>query len=180
MGVIHLLFFNLKPFTTMEVLNKKIKNALYSLVIIGMMGSISACDNNRTTDSANTNDTEMRNDALENDAEVMDMDENAWMQKRDDFVTEQRDLSMKMENAIAAQERELEGVSDKSSAAINESIKSLKIKKKNLDDKLDEVSQASRENWQDTRNDISEASTELQKSWEAFEKEYNVKEQSNR
>lgn len=164
----------------METLNKKIKNSLYALIVVGMMGSISACDNNRRNDTTRATETEVRDDASVSDAEVIDNDENAWMRERDAFVTTNRERATRIDSEIAERERDMEKLSGKSRSAMQESINSLKVKRKNLDGELNKVGEASRETWQDMKNGVSEASEELEKSWEAFEKEYGVRNNSNR
>lgn len=156
----------------MEILNKEIKNILYGLIVVGMMAGTNACNNDRPNDASHRANTQMGEESLENDAEVIDNDESAWIQERDDFVTTNRELSTKIEREIAQKEREMEKLSGKSRDAMQESINSLKIKRENLDTKLENLGQASHESWQKMKNEVSEASTELEKTWEAFEKEH--------
>ena len=155
----------------MEIVNNKIKKALYGLMIVSMVGGVSACDNNRGNDMSRATDTEAVGDRdLDNDAETVEMDENAWMRERDRFIATNREIESRIDKEIAERERDMEKLGNKSKAAMKESINSLKIKRNKLDTKLNNLGEASQEAWQDMKNEVSEASTELEKSWEAFEK----------
>jgi archaellum component FlaC len=69
----------------------------------------------------------------------------------------------------------MKNMSGKTKSAMNESINSLKMKRDRFEDKLNEMEQSTEENWTRMRNELDESATELDRTYDAFDKEYSIK-----
>lgn len=158
----------------MENVMKPVKNAFHALLIVGVMGWMSACDTDRRNDTADKTNT---SEAYENDAdaetdEIGEDDASVWMRERDDLVTKQRELSSRIDRDLQTYETKMASMDNKSRKAMQESINSLRIKRDNLDKKLESMENATADSWSEMKQDVTEAGTELENTWDAFDKEY--------
>jgi hypothetical protein len=158
----------------MENIRKDLKNTVYALLIAGMVGGVSACGTERKADDAtNTGRAyEKENSTLESDAETTEMGENAWMRERNDYVTKHRERIDEIDRTIEERERQMKTMSGKAKSKMNEGINSLKMKRDRFDSRLNELEQSTEENWTRMRNELDESATELDRTFDTFEKEY--------
>jgi hypothetical protein len=160
----------------MENVTKQVKNAFHALLIVSVMGWMSACDTDRKGDTADKTNT---NEAYENDAdaETYEMDEddaNVWMRERDDLVMSQREISNRIDRDLQTYENKMASMDNKTRKAMQESINSLRIKRDNLDNKIEQMENATADTWAEMKQEVSEAGTELENTWDAFDKEYST------
>ncbi|MDO1445334.1 hypothetical protein Q0590_03680 [Rhodocytophaga aerolata] len=155
----------------MENIKRTMKQSLYALLIAGMIGSVSACSSNEREKNIDTSSSTNTAKAYENDndAETTEIDKNAWMQERDTYVSTQRATLKRIDNDIDSWQSKMEG---KKNAAMNEGMKSLKIKRDQFEDKLNEIETSTEENWTRMRNELDESAMELESTHKAFTKEY--------
>jgi hypothetical protein len=159
----------------MEHIKNNLRKGLYALLIAGMIGSVSACDSSKkNTDTSSSTNTGRAYDGG-TDAETMDVDKNSWMRERDTYVSTHRDRITKIDRTIEEREKEMKNMSGKTKSAMNESINSLKMKRDRFEDKLNEMEQSTEENWTRMRNELDESATELDRTYDAFDKEYSIK-----
>jgi septal ring factor EnvC (AmiA/AmiB activator) len=161
----------------MENIMKQVKTAFHALLIVGMMGWMSACDNNRKNDTADKTNT---NEAYETDAdaetyEMGEDDASVWMRERDDMVTRQREMSNRIDRDLKTYESKMASIDNKSRKAMQESINSLRIKRDNLDNKIEQMENATADSWAEMKQDVTEAGTELENTWDAFDNEYSTR-----
>jgi DNA anti-recombination protein RmuC len=160
----------------MEDIKRNIKNGLYALLIAGMIGGTSACSNNKQKDTVDTSSSTNTGQAYEkgSDAETMDMDTEAgsWMRERDTYVSKHRATLDKIENDMETWKSSMDSKSSKANAAMKESMKSLKMKKDQFENSLNDMEQSSEENWTRMRSQVDEKAMELERTHEAFTKEY--------
>jgi predicted nucleic acid-binding Zn-ribbon protein len=157
----------------MENIIKNKKNAFHTLLMIGLIGWMSACNSDPKTDTSDQTNTAR---AYENDADAaateLETDANAWMQEIDNFVSTNREIGTRIDNDLKTYESKLESMDTKSRKAMQESINSLRIKRKNLDTKLQSLENASEDSWAQMKQDVTDAGTELESTWDAFDKQY--------
>jgi hypothetical protein len=134
---------------------------------------MSACDSNRKNDSASTNTNTKEAYNGDSDAESMEADGNAWMRERDDFVARNREIGTRIDRDIESYEGRMSTMDAKSRKAMQESINSLRVKRRNLDSKLSDLENSTQETWSDMKQGVSDAGTELESTWGAFDKQYN-------
>jgi flagellar biosynthesis GTPase FlhF len=147
------------------------KQSLYALLIAGMIGSVSACSSNEREKDIDTSSSTNTAKAHENDndAETTDIDNNAWMQERDTYVSSQRATLKRIDTDIESWKNKMEG---KKNAAMSEGMKSLEIKRDQFEEKLNEMETSTEENWTRMRSELDESATELESTHKAFTKEY--------
>lgn len=158
---------------------KNARHAFYTLLMITTISGMSACESKNRDNSADTNTN--TNEAYKNDSntETVDSDANdanAWMRERDDFIATNREIGTRIDKNIETREIEMANMNTKSRKAMQESINSLRIKRKNLDAKLGQMEQATENTWADMKQGINDAATELEKTYDAFDKQYGTKE----
>jgi len=161
----------------MENIKYNIKQSLYALLIVGMIGGASACSSNENKDvdtSSSTNTARAyerdENAATDADAETMeDMDESSWMRERDTYVSSHRTTLERIDKDMEMWKNKMEG---KSNAAMKEGMKSLQTKRDQFEDGLNEMEQSTEENWTRMRNELDEKALELKRTHEAFTNEY--------
>lgn len=150
---------------------RNVKNAFHTLLMIGMIGFMSACGEDSRKDTSDQTNT---NDAYQSDAETVEADADAWMSERDNFVTTNREIGTRIDRDLQTYESRMSTMDDKSRKSMQESINSLRIKRRNLDDKLKDMEGATKDNWADMKQGVSDAGTELEKTWDAFDKQYST------
>jgi predicted restriction endonuclease len=151
----------------MENIRKNMKQSLYALLIAGTIGSISACSNERK----NVDTSSSTNTAYEGgvDAETVDRAENTWMKERDTYVSTQRTTLERIDADMKSWKNNMEA---KGNAAMKEGMKSLQLKRDQFEDQLNEIEQSTEENWTRVRSELDEKALELERTHEAFTKEY--------
>lgn len=155
----------------MENVMRNVKNAFHTLLMIGMISFMSACSEDRKKDTSDQTNT---SDAYQSDAETVEADADAWMQERTDFISTNREIGTRIDRDIEAYESKMSTMDNKSRKAMQESINSLRIKRKNLDNKLRDMENATQDSWSGMKQGVSEASTELESTWDAFDKQYST------
>lgn len=156
----------------MEMLKRNAKHTFHTLLMIGIIGWMSACDSNREKNSASTNTNTKEAYNGDADAETMEADDNAWMNERDEFVTRNREIGTRIDRDLEGYEGRMSTMDNKSRKAMQESINSLRVKRRNLDSKLSEMEGSTQETWSDMKQGVSDAGTELESTWDAFDKQY--------
>jgi hypothetical protein len=157
----------------METIIKNTKTSFHTLLMIGLVGWMSACNSDPKTDTSDQTNTAK---AYENEADAetseMEVDENAWMQERDEFVTSSREVGTRIDSDLKAYESKMASMDNKTRKAMQEGINSLRLKRKNLDTKLESLENATAETWANMKQEVTEANTELENTWDAFDKQY--------
>jgi hypothetical protein len=161
----------------MENVMKQLKNAFHALLIVSVMGWMSGCNNDRKN---NTSDKTNTNEAYETDAdaetyETGKADASVWMRERDDMVTRQREISNRIDRDLKTYESKMNSMDNKSRKVMQESINSLRIKRDKLDNKIEQMENATADSWAEMKQDVTEAGTELEDTWDAFDKEYSTR-----
>lgn len=164
----------------MERMIKNMKHNVFTLLIAGMIGGVSACSNDKrdTETSSSTNTAKAYNESdaetMDNDAETMNTTESSWMKEMDQYVAEHIATIDKIDKEIEEREKEMEKMGSKSKSAMKESINSLKLKRDQFEDKLNNVSQATQSDWMEMKKDVDEKASELNLTYEAFDKQYGM------
>jgi DNA anti-recombination protein RmuC len=158
----------------MRNLTKNMKQSVYALLIAGMIGSVSACSSNEKKDNIDTSSSTNTGQAYEggSDAETMDVDKNSWMRERDTYVSKHRTTLDRIDRDMESWKSSADSKSTKANAAMQEGMKSLKLKKDQLETSLNDLEQSSEENWTRMRSEVDEKAMELERTHEAFSKQY--------
>lgn len=159
----------------MKMLKNKYKNSLPLLLSGGILiGMISACEPNTTTEQDYRNPTSITDtdqDAVE-EGWVGERTVDGVKKSKDAFIAQHRELISNVDSKMNKWKSELKTREEDELQQLNERMGELEEKRKNLDLKLNELATASEDSWVGLEKGAQEAAKDLQTSLKEVETEF--------